>query len=174
MANATRRAMPDDFLDMHKAHKTVTALAKHYRANDKTIARWMDHHGISRAYKPAPMPIPEDFKMQAPIMPKAHLARLYGVSDKTIARWVQETGVYPPRGKQRGFRLPKLSTDIAIPRRETPEELAADYLRKFMAVSRCLPDGRWRKNGTHYRCGSVILDAAGLLGKADYYRRRHG
>lgn len=168
------RPIPDDFVAMHQTCRSMAGLIRHYKASSRTVARWMDHHQLDRSYQPNPIPPPEDYKLQAPIMTKAQLSRLYNVSDKTVSRWAQETGVHPIRGKQRGFRLPKLATDISLPRRDTPQDLAADYLRRFMPVSKCLPDGRWRANGTHYRCGNTIVDMDGLMSKADYYRRKHG
>lgn len=55
-------------------------------------------------------------------------------------------------------------------RPQTPSEIAAEYLRKYMPVHRCNECGGYMKKGLHWRAGSSVLTTEELIAKADKYR----
>lgn len=108
----------------------------------------------------------------APTMPKKTLMAHYHVSQKVIDRWICEAGVVAKQTKGTVFKLAAFKVDIPPPKRETAYDLAADYLRRFMPVSRCDLRGKFSHTGDYFRAGQNIYTFAELIEKAARMKAR--
>ncbi|TXH10242.1 MAG: hypothetical protein E6R03_15740 [Hyphomicrobiaceae bacterium] len=99
-------------------------------------------------------------------MSKTSLGEYFNASQTVIERWLCESGVSakprPPVGK---MALQGWASDIPPPRRESPEDIAADYLRKWMPVSR-------HNDGKMWFVGRLVLTSQELIDKAEAKRNR--
>lgn len=169
------RSIPEDFVEMRHKIGSTRNLAKHYRASERTIKRWLNEAGLPRIKTIPPsqkIPIPDCFKMRAQSMNISQHAAFYGVSTNTISRWAVESGVKCKVNKIAGMRLSKLARDIPQAKKETPHDLAVNYLQKYMPVNRCDKDGKWHLNGSYYRVGNTVINGDELLAKAEARRHR--
>ena len=151
------RPIPDDFVQ-NRARMTWRALQAHYGAGSRTIERWIKELGLpAKANLPPPKPrltLPADFAELAPSMSKTSLGEYFNASQKVIER--------PPVGK---MALRGWASDIPPPRRESPEDIAADYLRKWQPVSR-------HSDGKMWFVGRLVLTSQELIDKAEAKRNR--
>lgn len=163
------RPIPDDFVQ-NRARMTWRALQAHYGAGSRTLGRWIKELGLpAKANLPPPKPrltLPADFAELAPSMSKTSLGEYFNASQKVIERWLCEAGVSakprPPVGK---MALQGWASDIPPPRRESPEDIAADYLRKWQPVSR-------HSDGKMWFVGRLVLTSQELIDKAEAKRNR--
>lgn len=170
------RQIPADFRQQRDRLGALANLAIHYRASHRTVSRWLREAKIPPLFKGPPprsrRPIPPDFRRLAPQSSIGFLTRHYKTSQATVARWLDETGIQPKPAKLRGFKLEAWRSDIPPPRRETDHDLAAEYLRRFMPVSRCDERGRYAQGGDYYRIGCSILTFAELIDRAKAHKQR--
>ena len=170
------RPMPDDFLDAYAQARSANDLVVKYSSKHKIITRWMQEAGLPRfptgaeASRKHP---PACFKANAPIMSKSSLAGRYQVCSATVNRWLDETGLTAKPYQTPIFHKKQSKpADIPPPRRDSPEELAADYLRKWMPVSRCNETGKSVDGGKWWRVGRLVLDSGELVERASAKRAR--
>lgn len=166
------RVIPADFTHQRERLGGVTLLARHYKAGHKMIARWIAELGLPPAPQPGFKQVPSDLSQVAPTMTRAQLARHYRSSDKVISRWLCEAGISPKSNRRTYFKLSKRGADIPPARRETPSDLAADYLRRFGPVSRCYASGAFSLTGDHCRVGNIILTRTEIIQRAEWMRQR--
>ena len=134
------------------------------------MGRWIKELGLAAKINlPPPKPRliePADFAELAPSMSKKSLGEYFNASQKVIERWLCEAGVSAkPRPPGSKMALQGWASDIPPPRRESPEDIAADYLRKWMPVSRHTTKGLWF-------VGRVVLNSQELIDKASSKRNR--
>lgn len=165
------RPIPADFARQRERLGGITVLARHYKAAHKTIAKWIADLGLPPLGQVGFKRVPDDFRQMAPIMSKTSLESHYRASGKVINRWLCEAGVSAAT-RTRGFRLSKRGCDIPQAKRNTPSDLAADYLRRFGPVSKCNIGGRFSLTGDHYRVGNVVMTQMEIIEKADRMRGR--
>lgn len=170
------RPIPADFRQKRDEIGGTGKLCTHYRASYKTVARWLREAKLppikSKPPSKARRPMPPDFPTMAPRSSIGWLTKHYRTSQATVARWFDELGVQPKPAKLRGFKLEKWRSDIPPPKRETDHDLAAEYLRRFMPVSRCDASGRYAIGGDYYRIGCGILTFRELIDRAQSHRAR--
>lgn len=170
-----RREIPDDFAEMRAKLGGCSRLQVHYSASSRTIQRWLKTSGLPHIQVAPPYrgtPIPDDFRLQAPNMTRSQLMGHYGVTEGVVRRWEKKTGVKPLVARTTGFRFPKLNSDIPPPRRDTPQELAVEYLRRYMPVSRCSERGGFRLDGDHYRVGNTVMTPSAMMERASQMRAK--
>ncbi len=163
------RPIPADF-ESNRDRMTRRALEAHYSASSRTVGRWIKELGLAAKINlPPPKPrltLPADFAELAPSMSKKSLGEYFNASQKVIERWLCEAGVSAkPRQPGSKMALNWWASDIPPPRRESPEDIAADYLRKWMPVSRHTTKGLWF-------VGRVVLNSQELIDKASSKRNR--
>jgi len=168
--------VPADFLARRET-MTLPQLQEHYQVSGRTIRSWIKAKGLPSKCKGAwsrrMLLMPDGFGQTAPTMSKAHLMKHYKVSQLVIDRWICEAGVTAKAPRNFIFTLknPK-SNNIPPPKRETKHDLAADYLRKFMAVSRCDERGRYQQGGDYFKAGTRVVTFSELIEKADRLKLR--
>ena len=169
------RPMPDDFPEVATRLKAVARIARHYRSSRKVASRWAKDFGLP-TYVPEPPPkprkdMPAEFPMVAATMVKAALARRFGVSISIINRWLNETGTRAKSPKHEAI-IQGWKSDIPPPKRETDYDLAAEYLRRFMPVSRCDSRGKYDPNGFYFRTGSTVMTFPETIARAEKMKAR--
>ena len=166
------RKIPADFADVRETNN-FEQLKKHYRVSGKFITEWTKQIGfVQKKTLPPPKKgraVPDDFRSKSSGMFIAELAEYYGVGKSTVSRWVRETGVKTKRFVNYG--APK-KPSIPPPKRETRHDLAVEYLRRFMAVSPCCKDGKYKENGDHYRVGHTVMTRQEMIAKAESRKQR--
>ncbi len=165
------RPIPDDFVAMRQKLGSSEILAKHYRASSRTIRKWIKAFNMPRIIGNR-KPMPPDFAKAASSLPKASLIRRFNVSASIINRWLDEAGIIAKPARLGGFHFKKNITAIPPARREKEHELAADYLRKFMAVSPCDTSGKFKIGGNRYYVGSRIMTFSEIIEFADHMKDR--
>ena len=170
--------IPADFAD-NRAGMTRPQLQKLYNVSDRTIGRWIKVLALppkAKVFSKPRLIMPEDFPTAAPEMGKKDLMRRYKVSQRTIDRWLAESGVSakaPQKwGNGGGMSLQAWSSEIPGAKRDNPEDIAADYLRKWMPVTRCNEKGKTIDGGKLWRAGILVLNDQELIAKADAKRAR--
>lgn len=163
------RPIPADF-ESNRDRMTRRALEAHYSSSSRTVGRWIKELGLAAKINlPPPKPrltLPADFAELAPSMSKKSLGEYFNASQRVIERWLCEAGVSAkPRPPWSKMAPQGWASDIPPPRRESPEDIAADYLRKWMPVSRHTTKGLWF-------VGRVVLNSQELIDKASSKRNR--
>lgn len=159
------REVPKDFKDVCASLQSKRKLMAHYNAGCVTIEKWINDLGVNFPLS-TKKTIPGDFHLSAQSKTKTELSKLYDVNIRTINKWVEETGV-KPRKYVRGYYIGPKSTKIFSMTRPDEYGMAADFLRKFMPVSRCNQDGKFNATGKFYRVGSVVMSADDMKEKSD-------
>lgn len=161
------RPLPADFAE-HAPNESNVALTERYGVCADVITRWRKEAGTPADHDRRSSPaVPADFHLVAPSLTKRQLRERYHRADPTINRWLQEAGVEP------GRYLPVPPAPVArAPRVVAPANLAranqaAEFLRRFGAVTRCNQDGRFDPDGHCWRRGSAILCAAEIIARAE-------
>lgn len=163
------RPIPADF-ESNRDRMTRRALLAHYSTSSRTVGRWIKELGLAAKINlPPPKPrltLPADFAELAPSMSKTSLGEYFNASQKVIERWLCEAGVSAkPRPPGSKMALQGWVSDIPPPRRESPEDIAADYLRKWQPVSR-------HSDGKMWFVGRLVLTSAQLIERAEAKRNR--
>lgn len=172
MVNPHVRPMPPDFPEMRKKH-TLKYLQKHYKAGARALLRWnKEVNGEPKRAIQIKRIMPDDFSEVAPSMTKAEMIKHWKTSPDVVNRWISESGVTPKKYKPKVFRFSGWKSDIPKPKRDNEVDLAVEYLRKYMAVSRCSKHGKYEQAGNFYRAGAAILTPAQIVEKADAHRQR--
>lgn len=167
---------PSDFVEVFARIGVIYKTAKHYRVSHTTCSRWVKELGLKAPNPHGKKDAPDDFKEIAPTMIKQELAIHYQVSAQIINRWLIECNVEAMRYKpvfQPFFINPRVKTSTIPPAKNDHEHhRAANYLRKFMAVSSCDEQGKYQENGSHYRIGYSIFTHQEVIDRAQSHQER--
>jgi hypothetical protein len=160
VANGTR-VLPPDFAE-HAIQESNVALMERYNCCGDIITRWRKESGVlSKRVGRTPMSVPTGFHMVAATLTKKELRQRYGLSHKAINRLLEETGTAARRVLLKPEPLlPQPGRDL------TRATMAADYLRKFAAVTRCNERGQFDPKGAHWRRGPAVLCADEIIARA--------
>lgn len=143
-AISQRRACPDDLAEVFET-KSLKDLMLHYHCSYKVLREWMTEKGlVSR--RPS-------FTLTKPVRPKPPRPQ------RPKLRFV------PPRAQR--------SPVDRFVRDSSAAGMAADYLRPdYVPVYRCTADGQPKPEGSHWRCGRLVLTDAEIIERADSLRAR--
>jgi hypothetical protein len=170
----TRIAPPPK--DFSRVYPTMTRLElmKHYGASHKSISNWISELGLPDKRVPPPpkpkRPNPDGFRKLAPTLSINALSTHYNACGSTVKRWLIELGI--DTKKPYNFRMKNRCTAIPSAKNDHPHERAANYLRKFMAVSPCDKDGKYKLGGSFYRVGQNVLSREETIKKAERHMER--
>ena len=179
--NNKPRPIPGDFLEMREKLGGRDKLATHYRTSGRVVRRWLVEAGLqpirtTGAPERNRKPVPDDFETVAPTMTQTELVRHYGVGREVVLRWQSETGISPAPRKRPSFvyRFERHPGPVKVHavRNYSPEDEAADVLRRYFPTYRCDERGRQCAKGSLWRVGNGIYAADELLAKAARYRER--
>lgn len=167
------KPVPDDFIKQHK-NMTQRELVAHYGVSMKTIRKW---EAATNTFKEKTLPrftppkraIPDDFARVAGSLTISQLTKHYKSSPGTVKRWIAESQVSPK--KWINFGAPK-AQPIPLAKQNHEHERAANYLRKYMAVSPCNADGKYEQGGSHYRVGFNVMTREQTIEKARAHQDR--
>lgn len=174
-----RRPVPDDF-EQH-VHESYNQLGRRYGAGYGTVHRWIIERGVVRPPAKSQrkvLPVPADYATATAGMSRRAVAKLHGVSEDTAERWDREQQVVRdcyrggrPRAVKPVRRVSIVPTYMTAPVDRPHLDMsyagrAAEYLRRFGPVIRCDANGRFAIDGTHWRRGSTLLDAAQIVDRA--------
>ena len=104
---ANKRPIPDDFTEVANRLKQVTLIEAHYKAGDRTVAKWCKEVGYV-VPKRIVHPIPDDFAEQTKAKHTLALIKHYNVSGNVVRRWLRETGIKPINGRVEDVTLYRL------------------------------------------------------------------
>lgn len=150
-------------------------LLEKYNIGLRVFYRWKKELNLpskSKAPPPPKMrPVPDGFQSIAPTMSIPALAKFYTAGANTVRRWIEETGAPRPGPAVYTSSWPK-ARGIPPQKNDHEHERAANYLRKFMAVSPCDEAGVYKLGGSHYRVGYNVMSRAELIEKANAHQDR--
>ena len=167
------KPVPDDFIVQHKK-MTQRELVVHYGVSMKTIRKWEAATNTFKEktlprFTPPKRPLPSDFAQSAGKMNFSQLVKHYQSSRATVKRWIAESQATPK--KWINFGTPK-AQPIPLAKQNYEHERAANYLRKYMAVSPCNADGKYEQDGSHYRVGFNVMTREQTIEKARAHQDR--
>lgn len=162
-AKVEARPMPDDLTE-RASEMTHREMMGHYQASSSTICRWIKEAGLQTRSPGASAP---DGFAQVAVSATLHQLKLhYGVGDCVIKRWCAETGATPKQPQHIVFRRNQFPP-IKAHRDCSQVGQAADFLRHYGQVYRCLESGRGCTKGTHWSRNGFVLTDAELIGRAE-------
>lgn len=165
-----KRPMPAEYPAMRAKHG-IAYCTKHFGAGSRAVRRWeVELNGPPNPKMARNRPIPDDFDRVAPTLTRYGMVTRWATTYTTVDRWIAESGIRPAKAATFNKDLRKRA--IPPPARNTPCDIAAEYLRGFGPVSKCDSAGKFSLGGTHYRVGSRIVSRAELLTMAKEKRER--
>lgn len=164
---------PSDFAEI-RSRMTIKEMQDHYGVGRKAIERWTKELNLPRKKTVPPVPkirpAPDGFTKLAPTMSINALSAHYNACGSTVKRWLTELGIGAKKPYK--FRMKNRCTPIPSAKNDHPHEKAVNYLRRFMAVSPCDKDGKYKLGGRFYRVGQNVLSREETIRKAEKHMER--
>lgn len=168
-APSRKKTPPPDFAKLREKMNRKE-LKAYCGASERMLTQWTKELNLPRKSPPKIFrDIPEDFTPIAPTMTMYQLENYYRAGGSTVRRWLKETGC--STRKLIRYKRHKIAT-IPPQKDDNEHHRAANYLRKFMAVSPCGEDGKYKQDGSHYRVGQNVLSHEATIEKARAHQER--
>lgn len=148
--------VPEGFAEKAATH-TNSELQEMFSVGRKSVLRLRRIVGVPSppVDRSHPRKMPEGFAGRAKTMTRSQLCAYYSCSYKTLARLIREADV-EPMSYNRARPRKMMPIDTVKPSLSYAGE-AAEYLKRWGAVTRCNEAGRFDPKGSMWRRGSAIL-----------------